>query len=153
MQEPPALHSLVRRVAEADVRASLPSVIRALGLIGSAGSVELLADLLIQIQGPRRNPWQNEGAMAKAADGALKAITGFDFKKGSEWLEWWKGHRDELLPTAKRTYWNRKTHERTIVEPGQKAPDDSALVATRIMEAPSNPGALPAKKKKKKDGK
>lgn len=144
------LQELVRRVADPDVRASLPSAIRALGQLGSPGSVDVLADLLIKIQGPRRNPWPNEGAMAKAADTALKSITGFDFKKGQDWMDWWKAHQGELLPTAKRTYWSRKTHERTIVDPGQKAPDDSILVATRIMEAAANPAA-PAKKKKKKD--
>lgn len=143
------LHELVRKVADPDVRASLPAVIRALGQMQSTSSIEVLADLLLKLQGPRRNPWPNEGGIIQAAEASLRSITGFEQKKANDWLEWWKAHQAELLPTAKRIYWSRKTHERTTVDPGQKAPEDSVLVAARITEAAANP-AQPKKKKKGK---
>jgi hypothetical protein len=143
------LNELVKKVGDADVRAILPGVVHAIGEIGSPSSVEGLADFLVRVQGPQRNPWPNEGAIVKAAETALRAITGVDHRRGIDWLEWWKGHQADLLPKAKRIYWSRKTHERTNVSPGEKAPEDSVLVVARLTDVPAA-GAAEAKKKKKK---
>ena len=143
----PPLHELVRKIAEADIRQSLPQVVHALGQIGSPGSVEVLADLLLKLQGPRRNPWPNEGPILAAAEAALHAITGSSERKAQNWLDWWKSHQADLTAKAHRIYWSRKTHERTTVSAGDKTPEDSVLVATRLTDAPA--AGEPKKKKKK----
>jgi len=142
------LNTLVKRVAEVDVRAILPGVVHALGEIGSASSVDFLIDFLIQVQGPRRNAWPNEGAIVRAAETALHAITGAEHKRGLDWQEWWKAQQANLLSKAKRVYWIRKTQERTLVTVGEKAPEDSVLVMSRIADPPVS--AKEPKKKKKK---
>ena len=145
----PALNDLVKRVGEAEVRLILPGVVRALGEIGSLTSVEVLADFLVRVQGPQRNPWPNEGPIVKAAETALRAISGVDHKRGIDWLEWWKNRQAEISARVKKTYWSRKTHERTTISAGEKTPEDSILVAARLTDAPAA-GAAEHRRKKKK---
>jgi len=143
------LNELVKKVGETEVRAILPGVVRALGEIGSLSSVEVLAEFLVRVQGPRRNPWPNEGPIVSASENALRTITGADFRRGTDWEEWWKTRQGDLAGKLKRTYWSRKSHERTTIAPGEKAPEDSLLVVARLTDSPAAGDAQSPKKRKK----
>jgi len=141
------LNDLLPKVGDTDTRAALPGAITALGHLGSATSIDPLIDLLEKLEnGGRRNPWPNEGALRRAAEEALRAITGMDFRKVTEWSPWWRSNQEILRNKVVRTYWVKKTQDRVDVAPAEKTPADSLLVASRLHTAAA---AAPAKKKKK----
>lgn len=143
------LNDLLSKVGEAEVREFLPDAIKALGQLGSLSSVDPLIDLLMKLEnGGRRNPWPNEGPMRRSAEEALRSITGAANRNVMEWETWWKSNKDTLPPKMIRVYWLKKTQERIDIAPGEKAPADAVLAATRLHSAPSA-GAPTAKKKKK----
>jgi HEAT repeat protein len=143
------LNDLLSKVSEADVRPALPAVIAALGQLGSATSIEPLMDLLLKLEnGGRKNPWPNEGAMRRAAEDALRAITGMGFTRVTEWEPWWRANQELLRGKLQRTFWIRKTQDRVEVSPTERTPADSILVASRLHSAPAS-AAGSAKKKKK----
>jgi HEAT repeat protein len=154
----PRLNELVTKVGDADIRPALADVMKAIGAIGSVSSIDCLVDLLKKLQGPRRNPWPNEGELIKAAQGALRAITGGDAGKGSDFEDWWKTVKAASLAGAKTTWWSKKSHERVTLAVGEKPPADSIAVGVRVTDPPAEAGAKEGKdggagaKKKKKKG-
>jgi len=145
------LNEMLSKVGDADVRATLPSVIATLGQLGAATSIDPLIDLLQKVEnGARRNPWPNEGQMRKAAEDALRSITGMEFRRVSDWEPWWRANQEILRNKVQRSYWVRKTQDRVEVSPAEKAPADSILVAARIHSAPAAAAGPPKKKKKGK---
>lgn len=144
-----ALNQLVAKVGDADTRAILPAVITTLGDLGSATSIDPLIDLLMKLEnGARRNPWPNEGGMRRAGEDALRRITGVDHRKVTEWEAWWRANQEIVKTKGVRTYWIRKTQDRVDVAVGEKAPQDSVLVASRLHAAPTGTAQVPKKKKK-----
>jgi len=156
----PRLNELVTKVGDPDIRPALPDVMKAIGAIGSVSSIDCLVDLLKKLQTARRNPWPNEGELIKAAQGALRAITGGDVGKGADFEDWWKTVKAASLAGAKTTWWSKKTHERVTLAIGEKAPADSLAVGVRITDPPAEAGGKDgggedggaAGKKKKKKG-
>ncbi len=98
--------------------------------------------------GARRNPWPNEAPMRRSAEEALRSITGAANRNVMEWETWWKSNKDTLPPKMIRVYWLRKTQDRIDIAPGEKAPAEAILAATRLHNAP--PAGTPTTKKKKK---
>lgn len=143
----PALHDLVRKVADPEIRKAIPDILAALGQIGSAGSVDPLVDLLTKVTGQKKNPWPNTDEIAKAARDALRAITGGDASKRLEFEDWWRANKAALVSNARKTWWSRRTHERIDVGPGERAPADAVFVRARLVEPPPE---TDAKKKRKK---
>jgi hypothetical protein len=147
----PRLNDLLSKVAEAEVRATLPGVITTLGQLGAASSIDPLIDLLMKLEnGGRKNPWPNEGGMRRAAEEALRAITGMGFTRVAEWESWWRANQELLRGKLQRTFWLRKTQDRVEIIPGEKTPPDSVLVASRLHSAPLAAAGAPKKKKKGK---
>lgn len=143
------LNDLLTKVGDADVRAILPSAIQALGQLGSPTSIDPLIDLLQKLEGPRRNPWPNEGPLRRGAEEALRTITGLDFRRVTEWDPWWRANQEIFRNKQIRTYWLKKTQDRIDLQPGEKTPADALLVASRLHSA-QNPLVPPGKKRKKK---
>lgn len=143
-----ALHDLVKRVGETEVREAIGEILDALGRIGSVSSVDPLADLLIRVAGPRRNPWPERGRILQGTKDALRAITGHAVTTRDEFEEWWKANKAGLVAGARRTYWSKKTHERAEAGPGEKPPADSVFVHARLVEPPAT--AEKDRKRKKK---
>lgn len=141
------LHELVKKVGDDVVRDALPQVLAALGQIGSPASVDPLYDFLRKLKGPRRDPWPNTNELIRAGEQALKAVTGGDASKINEFDDWWKDNKGSLTANAKKTYWVKKTAERVTVGPGERAPADSLLLGTRLVE-PAQPKEKGGKKKK-----
>lgn len=141
------LHELVKKVGDDIVRDALPDVLAAIGQIGSPTSVDPLYDFLRKLKGPRRDPWPNTNELIRAGEQAIKAVTGGDASKINEFDDWWKENKASLTANAKKTYWLKKTYERVTVAPGEKAPADSMLLGTRMVEP-----AQPKEKGKKKKG-
>lgn len=129
----PVLHDYLRKVGDDDVRVFLPEVIETLGHLGNPLSIDPLVDLLRKMEGPRRAAWPNEGILIRAAERALQAITGQDFRRAQDWENYWKQNADFLKAGMTRTYWLRKMQERVDVSGPDKAPADSVLVAARIV--------------------
>ena len=145
----PTLNGLLSKVADADTRDILPEVISTLGRLASISSIEPLIDLLLKLEnGGRRNPWPNEGPMRRNGEDALRMITGVAEKGVAEWEAWWRANKDGIAAKATRIYWIRKTQDRVDVTPGEKAPADSVLVASRIHTPPAGTAQAPKKKKK-----
>ncbi len=130
------LHDLMEDSGDRDIRECLGDIVRAVGQIGSATSVKPLQDLNMRLKDSdeagrkaalRVNPALEQIAIRK--EDKREGRTGFSAK-------WWKENQERLLALAKRTYWSKKTHQRTVVEPGAKAPPDSVLVGVRITDRP-----------------
>lgn len=135
----PVLHDYLRKVGDDDVRAFLPEVIETLGQLGNPLSIDPLLDLLRKMEGPRRAAWPNEGILIRAVERALQAITGRDFRRAQDWDNYWKQNADYLKAGMTRTYWLRKSQERVDVAAHDKAPEDSVLVAARIVPPQTAP--------------
>jgi hypothetical protein len=141
------LHELVRQVASADVREVLPDVLDVLGRLGNPASIDVIADLLEKLEGPRRAPWPNEKLLLRHGEEALQRITGKKLNRVEEWKAWWRQSQEIMKGRATRTFWSTRTHERSDLAPGEKTPPDAVLVAVRI--APETPGTGAAKARKK----
>ena len=149
----PKLNEYVKRVGDDDIRAALPDIMNAMGAIGSLTSIDALTGLLHKLEGPRRNPWGNEGELLKACRAALNAITGIsESGKVNDWEDQWKAAKAGAMAGAKTTYWNKKTQERTTIGSTEKAPADSIIVNVRITDppAPDTKGKDGQPRKKKK---
>lgn len=149
------LNDLVKKAGDEEIREALPDVIDALGAIGSVTSIDPLIDLIRKFEGPRRNPWPNEGELRSSAQAALRAITGGTGGKANEWDDYWKTNKNDLLAAAQKTWWNRKTGERVTQGVADKAPADSLVVSVRLTDPPDpeaggkGSGGRPGKKKRK----
>ena len=143
----PALEALVKRVGVEDVREFLPAAIEALGRLGSPTSVDPLLDLVRLFEGPKRTPWKGEAEIRRKAEAAVIAITGAEGRNAREVEAWYKANLPALRAGARRTWWLKKTGERTETGSADKPPADAILVATRLVDPPA---ARPAKTKKKK---
>ncbi len=151
----PKLNEYVKRVGDDEIRAALPDVMNALGAIGSLTSIDAITNLLHKLEGPRRNPWGNEGELLKTARAALNAITGIaESGKVNEWENEWKAAKANALAGAKITYWNKKTQERATVGSTEKPPADSIIVNVRVTDppAPDAKGGKDGQPRKKKKG-
>jgi len=147
------LNDLLAKVAESEIRAVLPNMIDTLGKLGSASSVDPLIDLLLKLEnGGRRNPWPNEGPMRREAEQAIRAITGMDFRRVTEWQPWWSTNQEALRQKMTRTFWLKKTQDRVEVTPIEKAPADSLLVASRLPGYTASGADTAPKNKRKKKG-
>lgn len=127
----PALHEYVRKVGDPDVRNIMIEVLEALGDLGSLTSVEPLVELLQKMEGGRR-AWVNEAGIRGAADRALQAILGQNFNRALDWSNYWRQNEAFLKAGLTRTYWLRKTQQRTDAGPLDKAPADAVLVCARL---------------------
>jgi HEAT repeat protein len=127
------LHDLLKRAADA---ATKEEVVGALGQIGSVSSIKVLFEMLPRLKDGN----EEERKLRRRAITALDqiAIRKEDKKPGTTGFteKWWEDNRERLLAGVRRTYWSKKTHERTVVGPGEKPPADSVLVCTRITDAP-----------------
>ncbi len=142
----PVLHEQLRHAAQAEVREYLPLVLDALGRIGNPASIDVVADFLESIEGPRRDPWPNLGPIRRSAENALRDISGAQFRKAEEWKSWWRAGQEIMKGRAVRSYWLKKTHERVAAGPAEKTPSDALLVGIRISTAKEAP--RPRKRKK-----
>jgi hypothetical protein len=148
----PRMNEYVKKVGDDEIRTALPDIMEALGAIGSLTSIDAITGLLHKLEGPRRNPWGNEGELLKAARGALKAITGIAASgKVNDWEDEWKAAKAGAMAGAKVTFWNKKTGARVTQGVGERAPADSMAINTRVTEpaAPATEGKGGGKKKKK----
>jgi HEAT repeat protein len=128
----PSLNEYVKKVGDPDVRAFLPEVLATLGDLGCLSSVEPLVDLLRKMEGGRRNAWVNEAGLRNGADRALQAILGQNFNRSLDWDNYIRQNEAFLKAGLTRTYWLRKTQQRTDAAPLDKAPADSVLVCARL---------------------
>jgi hypothetical protein len=135
-------------VGNGDVREILPEVIETLGKLGNPASIDPIADLLQKFEGPRRDPWPNEGAIRRRTEEALREISGAQFRKADEWKAWWRSSSEIMKGRARRVFWSRKTHERAEAGPAEKAPADALLVSIRITEPEEDRRAPKSKKKR-----
>jgi HEAT repeat protein len=147
----PALHEYVKKVGDPDVRAFLPEVIEALGQLGSLASVDPLVDIIRKMEGGRRNPWANEGALRGGADRALQAILGQNFNRSLDWDNYWRQNEAFLKAGLTRTYWLKKTQQRIDAGSLEKVPADAVLVAARLSppQAQGNGGDKPARRRRR----
>jgi hypothetical protein len=144
------LNDLVSKVGDADVRNVLPEVVETLGKLGSPSSIDPLIDLLVKLEnGGRKNPWPNEGRLRRDAEAALRAITGMDIRRVTEWQPWWTANQEILRQKMTRVYWLKKTQDRVDVAATEKPPADSVLVASRLPGFALAAEGPPKKKKKK----
>lgn len=143
----PALEALLKRAEAEDVRAFLPAVLDALGRLGSPGSLEPLLDLLRLVEGPRRAPWAGEPELRIRAALALAAITGVRGRDAREFEEAWKAQQEKVRAGAKKTWWLKKSGERTELPAAEKGPADTLLVATRYVDPPPERRARLRRKK------
>jgi HEAT repeat protein len=147
------LNDLLNKVADADVRTVLPAVCETLGKLGSPSSMDPLMDLLMKLEnGGRRNPWPNEGPMRREAESALRAITGMDLRRVSDWQPWWSANQEVLRQKMTRSFWVKKTQDRVDIAPTEKAPADAVLAASHLPGFSSSSESAPAVRKKKKKG-
>ncbi|MHC4607678.1 MAG: HEAT repeat domain-containing protein [Planctomycetota bacterium] len=132
------LHALLKRHGEEHIRKILPQVISALGVIGSASSVDPLIDFLRVTEG--RKPWPEINDLKHRTDLALRSITSGDRKEAKDWVKWWRKNRKELQANARVVYWSKKTHKRTELGRKDKAPKDSLQAAVLLRAKPKDDG-------------
>jgi PBS lyase HEAT-like repeat-containing protein len=142
------LNDLLSKVADADVRAAMPGVVATLGQLGSPSSIDPLIDLLLKLEGGKKNPWPNEGQLRREAESALRAITGMDIRRVADWQPWWHANQEILRQKMSRTFWLKKTQDRVDVTATEKSPADGVLVASRLPGFTPTAAASPKKKKK-----
>jgi HEAT repeat protein len=143
----PALHEYVRKVGDPDIRNIMPEVLAVLGDLGSLASVDPLVDLLQKMEGGRR-AWVNEVGIRGAADRALQAILGQNFNRALDWNNYWRQNEAFLKAGLTRTYWLRKTQQRTDAAPFDKTPADAVLVCARLHPPPQAQGQEDENKKR-----
>lgn len=143
----PALEACIRRAASPDVRAFLPEAFAALGRLGATSSIPPLLDFLRLLENPKHEPLPGEKGLRRAAEAALRAVAGAEFRDAAEAEAWWKANSAALLAAARKTVWSRKTGERSELLAAEKTPADVDVVAVRITEPAADP--KPKRKNKK----
>jgi HEAT repeat protein len=142
----PPLETYLKRSDSPDVRALLPDVIETLGELGATSSLPALLEFLGSLDGAKRDGGPGEGQARKAAETALRNLTGTELRRPAEYGPWWKANSTALLATARKTVWSKRTGERSVLLAAEKIPADAELVSVRIADPPAGK-ARPKKKK------
>lgn len=135
----PALHELLRKMGDEDIRRAGPEIFAAIGRIGSASSVDPLLDFLHRVQTPKQKAWEDAPLLIKAAREALRRITGGKPEILSYFEDWWEENRAHLTANARRIWWLRETHERVDLGPGEKPPAGAFFVHAKLVEKAPEP--------------